>query len=414
MGENALIRNVRHGLLHRDMAARKAVCAAALEWIRHDFDDSVMDFVEQETRKIGYERSTWTWGLFMMASENCITPPPLDPRFVCELKPLAISMAQNEGKWSEFETSCVRAFLEMFGQHDSEADAEEPYVEPGPLMFLRHVKPRPASGKFGFADINTDKMEENRIKYTNQSIHLFNFVATFEFGSTIMVRELVHCHSGIYNMALQGLRCKMAFPSATSLEFCSGVTIVVGAQHIQAALVVAWQSTLMMRERGYDTVTVTRFKPSNVTATFVLRGAFDVVKYWKQYQDLKDTQFNFSMFPGISIFWKQPKCTVTMFWQGRGCIAGCGSVSKVWIASQIIMPKLEEYLATSPAAVQQVHTDATSQHVGMTATELRKARKKAKMAVAAETDEIVIEDVEAAMLAEVMSESESESESDSD
>jgi transcription initiation factor TFIID TATA-box-binding protein len=213
-----------------------------------------------------------------------------------------------------------------------------------------------------------------------------NYVAVYDLGLNLDIRELVRKNELFFGCRLQAAMACLFHPKSTALVFNSGKVLIVGSRSEQHAMLASWHIVKELKRLGYAKASVNDFRVANITATYKLRGAFDILGFARDHPE--HVQFKNDSFPGVTILLPQLKIVLVTFASGSINITGAVHRDETLAVLDYMHPELEKYIVTEPAAVCKLFADAQRERERLAKLHLlqpkptTKGRKRRRMTVA--------------------------------
>lgn len=179
-----------------------------------------------------------------------------------------------------------------------------------------------------------------------------NYVALFDLGVMLNVDELLRKNEYLFENPHTAAMACFAHPRTTTMIFCSGKVLVVGARTENSALLASWMLVREMRRVGYDRASVFNFRVCNITSTFRLPGAIDILAYARKHADM--TLVRIDTFPGITIMFPDMRIVIVAFDSGSMNITGCVHPDETLAVLDYKLDDIREFLVTDPTAIREV------------------------------------------------------------
>jgi len=323
--------------------------------LERDFDADVTAPLISELSKRAHDPAT-TLGacLFLLGCPFPLFGFELPPGFRASLETISLGFAETKMgvlDWMVFAARARTLYALHFGMcaiPDELVELEQRRTRVSPDAVECYRRPYAGAGaRYGKKDAEAFlPLAKPPGGFGDTNVFVVNFVATFHVGCDVVVRDLIRKCPSMFVHALQGEKCKFTRPLGTCMIYASGKAVVVGARFESHAALIAWRTALLLRENGYPLATVAQFKKDNITSTFSLWGAFNLIKYSEDNPNIKETKFEIDSFPGIQIKCPEYGTTFLVFTQGSVIVIGCRAISTALASVRFMFRKFAPYVKT--------------------------------------------------------------------
>lgn len=179
-----------------------------------------------------------------------------------------------------------------------------------------------------------------------------NYVALFDLGVMLTIDDLLARNEYLFENPHTAAMACFAHPRTTTMIFCSGKVLVVGARTENSALLASWMLVREMRRIGYGGASVFNFRVCNITSTFRLEGAIDILAYARKHAD--STLVRIDTFPGITIMFPDMRIVIVAFDSGSMNITGCVHPDETLAVLDAKLDDIREFLVTDQQGIKDV------------------------------------------------------------
>lgn len=281
--------------------------------------------------------------------------------------------AKWKGDWTRFVRECRVEFLLTYGDeftHMGVGVGERVVIKGAGVEVPFFKPPTGPNDKYALSQIACDDQ--------NDAVRVVNFVATFDACASLSVKHMILNDPNIFSLSLQSgcAMCRFDVPKSTTLLFCSGKTISVAARSRASSLLSAWRHISLLRSTVCPTASVAHWTVSNITSTFRLPGAFNVVAYQRAHPDVFDTKFDLTMFPGLTIRCHEFKSVLLVFMQGSVNVTGCRKLEDVHGTVKCMLPRLMPFVLFTDAEIQAAQREFDAAKAARPSTKELKRRRE--------------------------------------
>ena len=184
-----------------------------------------------------------------------------------------------------------------------------------------------------------------------------NYVAVLDLGIILDVAQLVRSDETVFEHPHTAAMACFSHPKTTTLIFCTGKVLVVGARNEPHALLAGWLLVRELRRLGHVQASLNDFRVCNITSTYKLRGALDILAYSRDFPDT--TRVKIDCFPGITITFPDLKIVLVAFTSGSVNVTGCVHPDETVAVLDAKLGELRRYVRDDPDDVRDVFERAS-------------------------------------------------------